>query len=153
MEDTVRTIILSIDPVEIRKEVCAESACIALMAGKDECRELITGDHAALMNVFIENACVELASAIGGFLDAAQYRTPDAASLVRFPVVLPVDVKTPPEVFRRLIERAVAAFVLAECYEARAELSARLRERYAGLCAQLRRLLAPTAFRRAQTWL
>lgn len=54
VENTKRTIQLSIDKEQIRKEIYAESACIALLSPADGRPPVITDDNRALVYVYIE---------------------------------------------------------------------------------------------------
>ena len=71
VESTKRTLLLSIDKEQIRKEIYAESACIALLSSADGRPPVITDDNRALVYVYIEKAFVELVSSLAAFVDAA----------------------------------------------------------------------------------
>lgn len=153
VENTKRTIQLSIDKEQIRKEIYAESACIALLSPADGRPSVITDDNRALVYVYIEKAFVELVSSLAAFVDAAGFSIPEGEEIIVLPLLVDGTCKAQPNVVRRMVENALSAAVLGYCYESRRELSATLFERRDSLTARLRRLLSGEGGRRCSTWL
>ena len=88
VENTKRTIQLSIDKEQIRKEIYAESACIALLSPADGRPPVITDDNRALVYVYIEKAFVELVSSLAAFVDAAGFSIPEGEEIIVLPLLV-----------------------------------------------------------------
>ena len=120
MENTILTSIV-FDVEEIRKEVYAESACLALMSEAGERPEVITADNRALLGLYTERAFMELVAKLSGYIDG-EFSFSDDGNLLQLPVLLPSGVSS--SSFRRIAESALASNVLAACYAAQPEVSA-----------------------------
>lgn len=140
MKDTVITLTLGIDPQEIIREVCAESACIALMSPSDGRSEVISPDNRALLVVYIDNAFVEFSAKFAAFIDAVAFNPP-SNGIIELPMIIPQGTNVAQSLFRKLVERCISTLVLAACYESRPQLQETLRSRYDDFCSRLLRLL------------
>lgn len=153
VENTKRTLLLSIDKEQIRKEIYAESACIALLSPADGRPLVITDDNRALVYVYIEKAFVELVSSLAAFVDAAGFEMPVGEEILSLPLVVDSTCRVQADVVRRMVENTLSAASLGYCYESRRNIAATLFERRDSLTARLRRLLAGSGGRRCSTWL
>ena len=63
----MKNITIGIDYSQIRREVYAESACVALMTG-DNRPQIITEDNEKLVNLYIDTAIVETVTSLMGFV-------------------------------------------------------------------------------------
>lgn len=152
-ENTTRNILLSLDKEQIRKEIYAESAGIALLSPADGRPPVITDDNRALVYVYIGKAFVELVSSLAAFVDGRTFSFSADTELLQLPLVVGSGCSASPEVLRRMAESAVSAASLGYCYESRPQLSATLFERRDGHTARLRRLLSGNGGQRCATWL
>ena len=137
MENTILTSIV-FDAEEIRKEVYAESACLALMGESGKRPEVITADNRALLGLYMERAFIELSAKLSGYI-VGELAFPDEDSLLQMSVALPAGVSS--SSFRRIAESALASNVLAACYAAQPAVSAIYSERGAACIGRLLHLL------------
>ncbi len=144
MNNTVKTIVISLDSEQMRREIYAESACVALMEGEER-PPIITDDNRKLVNVLIDNAFVEFVSEFLAFIDSDDYHAP-GNGVVEIPLLVPVDTRTPAPTLRRLVEKMIADAVLESCYESR-DIADVFRARRVANASLLRTILAPKALR------
>ena len=129
MKDTVRTITIGIDCNQIKREIYAESACIALMSPQSGRPEILTGDHDKLISAYIGNAITGFAAKFCAFIDGEKLNLEQENDILQIPFIVPESSKLPAEVIRRLAERIIATSVLAICYETRHETAGILLDR------------------------
>ena len=127
MKDT-RKITISINLEPILKSVYAESACLALMSGRDNRPPVISADNRRLLGVYCRNAWLSLAGELAGIVDSEAFCIPDDddADVYELPLVVGGDCAA--QSLRRYAERYVTQSVLASCYAARPVLSAQFRD-------------------------
>ena len=129
MKNTVRTVTIAIDTNEIKREVYAESACIALMTQESERPEIITDDNRKLMRVYIGEALVEFASRFCAFIDGSLLNLDSEDEILQIPMLIPEST--------RLSLQIISSAVLAMCYETNSELSQTITERRNSSIARL----------------
>lgn len=137
MKNTVRTVTIAIDTNEIKREVYAESACIALMTQESERPEIITDDNRKLMRVYIGEALVEFASRFCAFIDSSLLNLDSEDEILQIPMLIPESTRLSLQMIRRLIEKIISSAVLAMCYETNSELSQTITERRNSSIARL----------------
>ena len=131
--NNTRKITISIDIEQVLKTVYAESACLALMSGRDSRPAVISSDNRRLLGVYCLNAWLCLAGELA------------------YTLSLTVDGVGTAQSLRRYAERYVAQSVLASCYAARESLAMQFRDNAARTLSGLR--LAATLSDRVDCWL
>ena len=139
--NNTRKITISIDIEQVLKTVYAESACLALMSGRDNRR---------LLGVYCLNAWLCLAGELASIVDSQSFSIPSDSDTT-YTLSLTVDGVGTAQSLRRYAERYVAQSVLASCYAARESLAMQFRDNAARTLSGLR--LAATLSDRADCWL
>jgi hypothetical protein len=70
--NNTRKITISIDIEQVLKTVYAESACLALMSGRDSRPAVISSDNRRLLGVYCLNAWLCLAGELASIVDSQQ---------------------------------------------------------------------------------
>ena len=130
MKNTVTTATIAIDYSRIKRDIYAESACIALMSPESGRPEILNGDHDRLLTLYIENAIAEFTANFCAFIDNAQLDIERIDDIVKLPFLIPESSKIAAQVIRKLTEQIIASKVLSICYETRPETAEALEERH-----------------------
>ena len=141
MNDTVRKFTFSLDKDRICQDVYAESACIALM-WQTERPEIISGDNRKLLDIYIDNAVVELSANLAAYIDSASFRIPES-NIVEIPFLIPVGCEDNAPIVRMTLEKAVSSAVLMRCYEPAEDLRDVFAERCRRYRSHILHLLLP----------
>ncbi len=133
----MKNITIGIDYSQIRREVYAESACVALMTGGNR-PQIITEDNENLVNLYIDTAVVETVGSLVGFVGKGiDFTGPPVCEI---PFTVPEDIHT--GIFRRQIEQSVIAKTLELLYEGNANLSKEYKLRFRRIIAIAKQILA-----------
>ena len=138
--NNTRKITISIDIEQVLKTVYAESACLALMSGRDSRPAVISSDNRRLLGVYCLNAWLCLAGELASIVDSQSFSIPSDSDTT-YTLSLTVDGVGTAQSLRRYAERYVAQSVLASCYAARESLAMQFRDNAAWTLSGLR--LAP----------
>ena len=138
--NNTRKITISIDIEQVLKTVYAESACLALMSGRDSRPAVISSDNRRLLGVYCLNAWLCLAGELASIVDSQSFSIPSDSDTT-YTLSLTVDGVGTAQSLRRYAERYVAQSVLASCYAARESLAMQFRDNAARTLSGLR--LAP----------
>lgn len=74
--NNTRKITISIDIEQVLKTVYAESACLALMSGRDSRPAVISSDNRRLLGVYCLNAWLCLAGELASIVDSQSFSIP-----------------------------------------------------------------------------
>lgn len=151
--NNTRKITISIDIEQVLKTVYAESACLALMSGRDSRPAVISSDNRRLLGVYCLNAWLCLAGELASIVDSQSFSIPSDSdtTYTTYTLSLTVDGVGTAQSLRRYAERYVAQSVLASCYAARESLAMQFRDNAARTLSGLR--LAATLSDRVDCWL
>ena len=142
MENTQKTVVVSIDPEQITREVCAESACLNLMS-PDEEMVILSADNRNLINLYAETATANFVANFAGFI-APEFRFPtESGAPIEIPLNIADDSPIPTRSLRLTMESIVADTVLERIYEADSRISTLIRDRRKEREGMLRMLLLP----------
>ena len=144
--NNTRKITISIDIEQVLKTVYAESACLALMSGRDSRPAVISSDNRRLLGVYCLNAWLCLAGELASIVDSQSFSIPSDSDTT-YTLSLTVDGVGTAQSLRRYAERYVAQSVLA----ARESLAMQFRDNAARTLSGLR--LAATLSDRVDCWL
>ena len=125
--NNTRKITISIDIEQVLKTVYAESACLALMSGRDSRPAVISSDNRRLLGVYCLNAWLCLAGELASIVDSQSFSIPSDSDTT-YTLSLTVDGVGTAQSLRRYAERYVAQSVLASCYAARESLAMQFRD-------------------------
>lgn len=148
--NNTRKITISIDIEQVLKTVYAESACLALMSGRDSRPAVISSDNRRLLGVYCLNAWLCLAGELASIVDSQSFSIPSDSDTT-YTLSLTVDGVGTAQSLRRYAERYVAQSVLASCYAARESLAMQFRDNASRTLSGLR--LAATLSDRVDCWL
>ena len=112
--NNTRKITISIDIEQVLKTVYAESACLALMSGRDSRPAVISSDNRRLLGVYCLNAWLCLAGELASIVDSQSFSIPSDSDTT-YTLSLTVDGVGTAQSLRRYAERYVAQSVLASC--------------------------------------
>ena len=140
--NNTRKITISIDIEQVLKTVYAESACLALMSGRDSRPAVISSDNRRLLGVYCLNAWLCLAGELASIVDSQSFSIPSDSDTT-YTLSLTVDGVGTAQSLRQS--------VLASCYAARESLAMQFRDNAARTLSGLR--LAATLSDRVDCWL
>lgn len=129
--NNTRKITISIDIEQVLKTVYAESACLALMSGRDSRPAVISSDNRRLLGVYCLNAWLCLAGELASIVDSQSFSIPSDSDTT-YTLSLTVDGVGTAQSLRRYAERYVSQSVLASCYAARESLAMQFRDNAPG---------------------
>lgn len=133
----MKNITIGIDYSQIRREVYAESACVALMTG-DNRPQIITEDNEKLVNLYIDTAIVETVTSLMGFVGSGiDFGT---FPIREVPFIVPDRLQ--PFMLRKLLEQAEASKVLEIIYEGDNTLTIGYGKRFARLLYKAKQLFS-----------
>ena len=142
MENTIE-ITIAMDCDEIRKTVYAESALLAVSQPGMGRPKMITEDNTKLISLFMESTFVEISTMLRGFIVAEKFDLSEEG-MYKFPMAFPMDLACVAPVVRRLLEEALAAGVLARCYNENREISELFENRLRDIVSRIRLTLVGT---------
>lgn len=93
--NNTRKITISIDIEQVLKTVYAESACLALMSGRDSRPAVISSDNRRLLGVYCLNAWLCLAGELASIVDSQSFSIPSDSDTT-YTLSLTVDGSAPP---------------------------------------------------------
>lgn len=147
-----RTLTISLSRESLLRKITAASAALLLTSPTDEQHcPLVTSDHRALVNAFVDEAFIVLAGRLSAFISTD---IPDSTEpLLVFTLTLPADSTVAASVLRHIAEQALTDDVLSRFYAADSNLATTFVQRRDLALARLCLLCAGRRMSRPDCWL